>query len=375
MPGREKTVGFVLNLFTPETWQAFRAHGATVAGFRDRMARLARERVHPGDIFLCYLVRLSRWCGALEVVSEAFDDATPIYADPDPFTVRFRVKPVVLLDPEQAIPIHAPGIWSALSMTRDQQAGSSPGWSGHFRSSLKRMRPEDGQLVLSALKVQTEAPRPWPLTDRDRRQLARRPTVRTLSGEIAVEIPDDADEEAETPQLARESIRMQATVARTGAVMGFRIWVPRNDRARVLEQVGKDLHPAFLDALPLNYDDATLQTIENIDVIWLKGRAMSRAFEIEHTTATHSGLLRMADLLALQPNMDIRLHIVAPDDRRDKVLTEIRRPVFTALDRGPLRESCSFIGDGAIMEIAALPHLAHVSDQVLKDDEDRADDA
>ena len=38
---------------------------------------------------------------------------------------------------------------------------------------------------------------------------------------------------------------------------------------------------------------------------------MSRAFEIEHTTAIYSGLLRMADLLSLQPNMDINLHIVA----------------------------------------------------------------
>ena len=40
----------------------------------------------------------------------------------------------------------------------------------------------------------------------------------------------------------------------------------------------------------------------------------------------------MADLLALQPNMDIHLHIVAPDEKRDKVLKEIKRPVFSLLD-------------------------------------------
>jgi hypothetical protein len=38
-----------------------------------------------------------------------------------------------------------------------------------------------------------------------------------------------------------------------------------------------------------------------------------RAFEVEHTTAIYSGLLRMADLLSLVPNMDIKLHIVAPE--------------------------------------------------------------
>ena len=29
----------------------------------------------------------------------------------------------------------------------------------------------------------------------------------------------------------------------------------------------------------------------------------------------------MADLLALQPNMDIKLHIVAPFERKDKVMS------------------------------------------------------
>ena len=128
--------------------------------------------------------------------------------------------------------------------------------------------------------------------------------------------------------------------------MGFRIWVPRSDRQRVLELVPGDSRKAFLSELPLNYDDTTLKTIEQIDVIWLRNRSMARAFEVEHTTAIYSGLLRMADLLALQPNMDIRLHIVAPSEKREKVLREIRRPVFSLLERGPLYESCSFIPYG-----------------------------
>ena len=95
----------------------------------------------------------------------------------------------------------------------------------------------------------------------------------------------------------------------------------------------------LLDRLPLNYDDTTLRTIEQIDVIWLRGRSIVRAFEVEHTTSVYSGILRMADLLALQPNMDIRLHIVAPVSKRDKVFSEIRRPVFSLLERGPLADS------------------------------------
>jgi hypothetical protein len=99
----------------------------------------------------------------------------------------------------------------------------------------------------------------------------------------------------------------------------------------------------LLENLPLNYDETTLRTIEQIDVIWLKRRSIVRAFEVEHTTAIYSGILRMADLLALQPNMDIRLHIVAPSSRREKVFQEITRPVFSLLEGGPLSGRCTYI--------------------------------
>lgn len=100
---------------------------------------------------------------------------------------------------------------------------------------------------------------------------------------------------------------MQAKLALIGATIGFRVWIPKPDRSRVLELVPAALHAALLDKLPLSYDLTTLETIELIDVIWIRGRSIIRAFEVEHTTSVYSGLLRMADLLALQPNMDIRL--------------------------------------------------------------------
>jgi hypothetical protein len=81
--------------------------------------------VHFGDIFLCYLVRLSRWCGALHITSEVYEDATPIYADPDPYIIRFNVKPIVALEPERAIPIFEPKVWNSLSETKDSELGST----------------------------------------------------------------------------------------------------------------------------------------------------------------------------------------------------------------------------------------------------------
>ena len=78
-------MSYFLDLFTPETWLAFRDAGATVTGFRERQRRLARERVREGDLFICYLTRLSRWCGILRVQSKCYEDDTPIFDDPDPF--------------------------------------------------------------------------------------------------------------------------------------------------------------------------------------------------------------------------------------------------------------------------------------------------
>jgi hypothetical protein len=147
--------------------------------------------------------------------------------------------------------------------------------------------------------------------------------------------------------------------------MGFSVWLPRGDRARVHDLMIKQDDRAFLDDLPLNYDTATLDTVEQIDVLWLKGRSIARAFEVEHSTAVYSGLLRMADLLALQPNMDIRLHIVAPDERRDKVFREMQRPVFSLLDRGPLSQSCTFISYESVESIRALEHLAYTTDKII----------
>jgi hypothetical protein len=81
----------LLDLFTPHTWDQFLKHGANVSGFKLGQLKTAKERGKPGTIFLCYLVRLSRWCGALAINSEPFIDDTPIfYESNDPFVVRFK---------------------------------------------------------------------------------------------------------------------------------------------------------------------------------------------------------------------------------------------------------------------------------------------
>ena len=366
-------MAYFLNLFTPETWDIFCMAGHSVSGFRTRYRRVAFDEIKQDDLFLCYLTRLSRWCGVLKIQSSAYEDDSPIYDNPDPYTVRFKVNPIVALDPEASIPIFEEEVWNKLSITKQYEKGHRY-WTGFFRNALKQLDDGDGSYLVELLSKLRDDPRAYPFTDRDRRQLGAGNKVWTVDRQVEVEVPevdeDDTMVQTVTPTGEPESIRMQATVAKIGAQMGFLIWVPRNNKEGVLKFVPETMHDKFVEALPLNYNDTTLRTIEQIDVLWLKGRSMARAFEIEHTTAIYSGLLRMADLLALQPNMNIRLHIVAPDDRRERVLREIRRPVFSLLDRGPLYEQCSFLSYDSVKLLDNTPHLAHMSDSIIAEYEE-----
>lgn len=200
-------------------------------------------------------------------------------------------------------------------------------------------------------------------------------TLPDRSLNVSVPSPDEEDDDQvghASGDEVRESMVIQALLARIGVAMGCKIWLPRNDRSRVL----KAWTPApgqLLETLPLSFDSTTIATIEQIDVLWIRGRAIVRAFEVEGTTAIYSGLLRMADLVALQPNLSIQLHIVADGLRREKVMREITRPVFSLLEHGALRDKCTYISYDKLREIGALPHLEDVKESILSKYEEKAE--
>ncbi|WP_124519838.1 MULTISPECIES: hypothetical protein [unclassified Burkholderia] len=367
-------MAYYIDLFSPETYDAFAQSPRDVSGFRRRQMSMA-ERVKPGDVLVCYLTKLSRWVGLLEVVDGPFIDEQPRFlSENDPFVVRFRVRPTVWLDIDKGIPIRDRSVWDGLSFTHGLKQGSTA-WTGKVRSSLVHLGDHDGAFLAERLTAQASEDKQYPLDEQDKRNLATH-TVNRPDKVVAVSIPEDASAIEPTERIleteARESIRMQAQLADIGAKMGMKIWIPRADRRGVLREWAND-GGALLDRLPLNYDDTTLRTIEQIDVLWLRGRSIVRAFEVEHTTSVYSGILRMADLVALQPNMSIKLHIVAPETRRDKVFQEIRRPVFSLLEKGPLAEYCTYLSYASLHKLAEQEHLSHMSDTVLDEYEEEAE--
>ncbi|MFC1682736.1 EVE domain-containing protein [Candidatus Zixiibacteriota bacterium] len=365
---------YYTNVYSPETHEAFSLSDQTVTGFKERKKRAAL-RVKRGDKFICYLTQLSRFVGVLEVMSECYSDDTPRFCEKnDPFVVRFKVRPLVWLSKEKALPIREENLWNTLSFTRELDPNAPKAlYTIIFRNSPAKLDRIDGQFLEEALLSKANEDSKNEVADGQYRKFT---VIKEANSKKIISVPiDDEGVEAEIKeanQELRESYRIQALLARTGKEMGFKIWIPKRDRSSVLKEWAPGEN-VLLDKLPLNYNEPTLQTIEQIDVLWLRKKAIFRAFEVEHTTAIYSGILRMADLLALQPNMIIKLHIVAPVKRRSKVLNEIRRPAFSYFEQGPMFEFCTYISYDNLKAISRLEHLGRLSDKILDDYAERSE--
>jgi hypothetical protein len=135
---------------------------------------------------------------------------------------------------------------------------------------------------------------------------------------------------------------MQWLLLKLGSDMGLDVWVARNDKSKEFGANQFAKLSGMRQTLPLQFDEVTNRTIELIDVLWSKGNAVAAAFEIESTTSIYSSLLRMSDPVAMQSNLKISLYLVAPNERRNKILAEVNRPTFNRL-ASPLSQICRFI--------------------------------
>lgn len=352
-----------LDLFTWKTWQEFLNAGGSVSGFKERRGRTVR-RIQPGDVLICYLTGVSRFIGLLEVTSDPYHDTTPIWED-DAFPWRLRVRVSLALTPETAVPVQS--LRDELSFFQDMKSPNS--WTGFFRGSPAKWKLSDAEAVVAAMR---EAERNPVVREVDPRKLDRRPRgLDTKTGDV-VTVPEANEFEEEPTSTesdlseATQHTTIQYLLLKLGKDMGFSVWVASNDRNR--EYNGQKLGETFgvLGSLPLQFDEATTKTIEYIDVIWLRGNAIVAAFEVESTTSIYSGLLRMSDLISMQPNLNIPLYLVAPDERRNKVFAEVNRPTFSRLSP-PLVDMCRYIAFSTLEERlrAVAPYIQYLKPEFL----------
>ena len=347
-------MNYWLDLFTGRTWDEFRKAGASVSGFR-KTQRKQGKKLQPGDVFVCYLTGVMRWVGALEITGES-DDTREIWKDDD-FPVRFNVKPLVMLDAEFGVPME--------QLEGKVSFFNKPEHRGKFNGFLRRSpnhfkQPSDAETILNLLREAENNPVRRPV---DKRKLTRKPLYKAEQKKgkskvtTLVSIPDP-DEDDKSPSTSkpksveseeRSHTEIQYALLAIGADMGLKVWVAKNDRNREWNGQTLGSMPHMVKELPSQFNEAITKTIALIDVLWLGDNSIVAAFEVECTTSVFSGLLRMSDLLALHPNANIKLYIVAPDARQDKVESEILRPTFKIRDT-PLHEICGFLPFSTLME-------------------------
>jgi hypothetical protein len=268
-------MNYWLNLFTAKTWAQFRDSGGKTSGFRENSLPRAK-RVATGDILLCYLVGAKRWVGLLEVQSGPFEDDAPIYEE-EVFPVRFTVNSLIALPPELGVPMES----LEGKLTFFPSDATYRQWSGRIRGSLSHYSGKDGESIAHAIRQAAQNPISRPVDPKQLDRPANLYKIKSKGGSDAAErvvrIPPKEEESdgfdpAETP-IKEESTHteIQWRLLYLGSQMGLNVWAPRADRGRAWQSNSIGASQKMLEKLPTQFNEATTKTIENIDVLWLRG--------------------------------------------------------------------------------------------------------
>lgn len=130
---------------------------------------------------------------------------------------------------------------------------------------------------------------------------------------------------------------IQSWLRDLGRSLGYAIWIAANDRGRLHQ--GVPLGDGCLTQLPLGSQPGA-DAVKLIDVVWVDPatQSVAAAFEVEHSTSIYSGIVRMLDLaLGTEVGAKSTLFLVAPDNRREEVAQQLRRPAFSRVSELGIR--------------------------------------
>jgi len=167
-------MNYFIDLFSPETARTFERSKQNISGFRvSRKTYIENQKIGPGDRLICYVTKLMRFIGILEIKSKYFIDVLPIFKKKnDPFILRFNVEPLIWLPLEKAIPIQSDIIWENLSATKNLDKGTQGfAYKARLASSPFLWSKEDGLYLEKILLQQAKESRNFPFSKNDQRNL------------------------------------------------------------------------------------------------------------------------------------------------------------------------------------------------------------
>lgn len=173
--------------------------------------------------------------------------------------------------------------------------------------------------------------------------------IQEVREKLAKKTSEETLAEAEEKEPS-EHDEIQWRLIKIGLASGNDVWVARNDKRNIFG--GEKFEDFTLADFPqIGLDPDSSKTVEYIDDVWLRGKRIVSAFEVEHSTSVYSGVLRLADLKILQPNIVFPLFIVAPEKRKAKVFQELKRPTFSN-EHIRMDEAVKFIAYEKVREVS-----------------------
>ncbi len=270
--------------------------------------------------------------GYAEVSGEPFQSHEKVWDD-GTFPYRIPIKFRQIIPKNERIPI--------LGEVRDilvKQWGNSYGWGILNQQLITNSAAEKLMNAFTSrpnnlLEIQSSLAQFLQEADQQRKNSSAVKKVRVPSKEYQPPLEISASEDDSAHSKA------QSALIELGRITGCSVWVASNDRNRSFN--GKTLGDRCLEQFPnMGLSDEATRKISLIDVIWIKQNAPVCAFEVETTTSIYSGILRMSDLISVVPALNVKLYIVAPKERQDKVGNELTRPTFKRIG---LNDFCKFI--------------------------------
>jgi type II restriction enzyme len=151
--------------------------------------------------------------------------------------------------------------------------------------------------------------------------------IRIVSGKLGEELNIEAK---------KTHTQMQVALVEIGNALNFRTWIARNDRSIPVggSQLGK-LKGVLQSLDEVHFFNKTeiQRAASLIDCIWFSDdfKHVPAVIEVEHSTGVTSGLTRMLKLMNTAPFVTTNFTIVAPDELRNKVVSEANNETFRPL--------------------------------------------
>ncbi len=151
-------------------------------------------------------------------------------------------------------------------------------------------------------------------------------------GDIDV-TPGMLGQEFDSIEAKKTHTQMQVALVKIGNALNFRTWIARNDRSIPVgnSKLGSlDGVIPSLEDVQILFNPEIKQAASLIDCIWFTNdyKYIPAVIEIEHSTGVTSGLTRMLKFRETIPSVSTTYTVVAPNDLRNKVVTEANNLAF-----------------------------------------------